>query len=99
MELLKNWSEKLREDHLLYSAWIACVYNALKLEKMFPDEVKQAKKPILSEIDIRDGDTALSWAERTYDPYHQLRNNVETLDSIEAIRVYIKENDFIINKI
>lgn len=82
------------EDSLM-GAWLQCIADALVFEELYPKEVKEAGKDIWDNLDgfinlecdpnpyIED---IIKWGLRTYDRFHPLRNNVETLDSIEVIR-------------
>lgn len=74
----------------------ACIY-----EIYFKDEVKSANKGILhylNELKLIDDDLSdenklsiiQSEFNRLYDPNHPVRNNIETLDSVEEVRI-IKE--------
>ena len=75
--------------------------SAMVFELYFPSELKSANKEILKHLgdlkpitDSMSNEEKLaviqSEFERLYDPNHPVRNNLETLDSIEEIRI-IKE--------
>jgi Alw26I/Eco31I/Esp3I family type II restriction m6 adenine DNA methyltransferase len=75
--------------------------NALNYELYFPTEIKSAGKEILKHLgDLEPINDSMSDEqklaiiqsefERLYDPNHPVRNNVETLDSVEEVRI-IKE--------
>ena len=75
--------------------------DAITFELYFPDEIKSANKQILPYIgdlkpitDKMSDEEKLaviqSEFERLYDPNHPVRNNLETLDSVEEVRI-IKE--------
>lgn len=92
IETVKN---KFDEGSIYYS-WFKWIQIALKLERMFTDEIHTAGKPIAKHIDIKpitDKESAMEYFIDTYDRYHPLRNNVETLDSVEVVRIYYKNND------
>lgn len=72
--------------------------NAIIFEIMFFEEFKQAKKQILPHLgglgpiknemtDEQKLAIIQSEFERLYDPNHPVRNNLETLDSIEEVRI------------
>lgn len=74
----------------------SCVY-----ELYFPEEIHSANKGIIKHLQdlkpivdsMSNGEKLAiinSEFERLYDPYHPVRNNLETLDSVEAVRI-IKE--------
>jgi len=75
--------------------------NGIIYELYFPTELKSANKEILKHLcDLKPITDSMSEEEklaviqsefeRFYDPNHPVRNNLETLDSIEEVRI-IKE--------
>ncbi|MCK9501977.1 MAG: Eco57I restriction-modification methylase domain-containing protein [Lascolabacillus sp.] len=77
------------------------VLDSIVFELYFPDEIHAADKGILEHLqDLKPIDDSMSDEEklavvnsefeRLYDPYHPVRNNVETLDNVEVVRI-IKE--------
>lgn len=75
--------------------------NALVYELYFPEEIQSAKKQTLPHLgdlkpitdDMSEEEKLAiiqSEFERLYDPNHPVRNNLETLDSVEEVRI-IKE--------
>ena len=92
-------SKRLASD-IMYS-FFESLLDAIVFELYFEDEIRRAGKEIISHleniqtIDSTESDevklyTIKSEFERFYDPSHPVRNNLETLDSIEEVRV-IKE--------
>ena len=90
-----------RWNHLIYSFFIL-VSDTIVYELYFPEEVHAAKKGIIEHLQdlkpIADNMTneqklaiINSEFERLYDPYHPVRNRVETIDSVEVVRI-IKES-------
>ena len=76
--------------------------DAVVFELYFPEELKSANKEILKHLgDLKPITDEMSPEEklaiiqsefeRLYDPNHPVRNNIETLDSIEEVRI-IKES-------
>jgi hypothetical protein len=98
-------SEILQEDYPLWSAWSTCVASAICLEVLFDKEVALAKKQIWTHLEGRENwtevtkEAALQWCSQTYDVYHPLRNNVETLDNIEEIRGFLKKHNLDIQNV
>jgi hypothetical protein len=94
-------SKNLRHDHLLWSDWLRVVASAIYLEQCFEDEFKSCGKEISSNLNgldeiptfYWDRYDALRWCSDTYDVRHPLRNNVETIDSIEEVRQFLKSLD------
>jgi hypothetical protein len=81
--------------------YIEQVLNSAVYELYFPDEIHAADKGIIEHLqDLKPIDDSMSDEEklavinsefeRLYDPYHPVRNNVETLDNVEVVRI-IKE--------
>ncbi len=90
------------KDKKLYSAYFNQIIDSLILELFFYDEIKLAGKEILKNLDQLDlltnnmtDDTKMNIIknqfDKLYDVYHPLRNNIETLDSIEKIRLLISK--------
>ena len=94
-QLMNNGDYVLEKGHTLYATWYKCIAGAIYLEFLFKNEVEQAGKSIyhnLPEIStFTHGDNSIAkWAEKTYDVNHPLRNNVETLDSVEKVRMFLE---------
>jgi hypothetical protein len=99
---LSNYLSFLVKDQskLLFQYFIE-VSNALVYELYFPTEIKAAGKDILKHLtDLESIDDSMSEEqklaiiqrafEQLYDPNHPVRNAVETLDSVEEVKI-IKE--------
>lgn len=95
--ILKN----LKEDNLI-TAFFMSLLNAVIYEHYFQKEIIEAKKqillhlgylkPIIDNISQEEKLAVIqSEFERLYDPNHPVRNNLETLDSVEEVRI-IKES-------
>jgi methylase of polypeptide subunit release factors len=85
------------EGSLLMPSFYKSLSNALVYELYFPDKIKCAGKEILSHLgglapitDIMCDEEKLAIIQREfdrlYDPHHPVRNNMETLDSVEVVR-------------
>lgn len=92
-------AKKLASD--LHFKFFEQLLDAIVFELYFQKEIKTAKKQILPHLeDLRPITAEMSEEEklaiiqsefeRLYDPNHPVRNNLETLDSVEEIRI-IKE--------
>jgi len=94
---------QLKEDYKLdfLFAFYDSVASGISYELHFEEEIKAAKKQILPHLgdlkpitdDMREEEKLViiqSEFERLYDPNHPVRNNLETLDSVEEVRI-IKE--------
>ncbi len=90
--LVKNIGIKLQ------SAYFEQLIDGMVYELYFPNEIKAAKKEILAHLgnltpitdDMRDeAKLAIIQSEfdRLYDPSHPVRNHLETLDSVEEVRI------------
>ncbi len=88
-------------EQKLQSAYFEQLIDAMVFELYFPEELKAAGKEILKHMgelkpitdDMTDEEKmAIIQSEfnRLYDPGHPVRNNLETLDSVEEVRI-IKE--------
>ncbi len=85
----------------LQSAYFEQLIDAMVFELYFPEESKAANKEIIKHMGelkfitddmIEEEKMAIIQSEfdRLYDPGHPVRNNLETLDSVEEVRI-IKE--------
>jgi len=94
-------NESLLRNQPLLSAFFVSVINSVTFELYFPEEIKSAGKEILKHLgDLRTITDEMSEEEklaiiqsefeRLYDPNHPVRNAIETLDSVEEVRI-IKE--------
>ena len=72
--------------------------DGIVLELYFPQEIKVAGKeilphlgvltPLTDEISEEEKQVVIQWEfERLYDPNHPVRNHLETLDSVEEVRI------------
>ncbi len=88
----------LSDQHKLQSAYFEQVIDALVYELYFPEEIKTAGKEILHHLGKLKSITGImtdaeklpiiqSEFDRLYDPIHPVRNNIETLDSVEEVRI------------
>ncbi len=82
----------------LQSAFFEQLIDELVYELYFPEEIKAAGKEILHHLgELKPIHDSLTDAEklsiiqsefdRLYDPNHPVRNNLETLDSVEEVRI------------
>jgi hypothetical protein len=83
----------MESDYELWAAWMRCVASSLYLEKKFNVSGKEIAENLDGLEQVKDRGDMLKWCSRTYDRYHKLRNNVETLDSIEEVKLYLKEKN------
>lgn len=99
---LLSMAKNIESDYELWAAWLRCVASSLYLEHKFKDSFDLvtglSKKEVLVNLDgLSDvpvnkwqrGD-ALKWCSKTYDVNHKLRFAVETLDSIEKVRLFLE---------
>ena len=94
-DFIKSVKSHFDEDTIYYS-WFKWVQIALKVEQMFTDHIHLTGKAIAKHIDIKsikNKEEAMEYFNETYDTYHPLRNNVESLDSVEEVRIYYKNNN------
>ena len=86
-----------KKDKTLESAFFEQLIDGLVYELYFPDEIKAAGKEILPHLgELSPITDSMSEEEklavihrefnRLYDPNHPVRNNLETLDSVEVVR-------------
>lgn len=92
-KMLLEKSSTISNDYYLWSTWMGCISSALYLETLFPDEIGECGKSVYANLGnfryVESRGDLLKWCSDTYDPYHPLRNSVETLDSIEEVREYL----------
>lgn len=99
-KVMLEYLEHLLEhsDKLIVTSYIDQLINAIVYELYFPAEIKVAGKQILKYLgglkpityDMSDEEKLAviqSEFERLYDPKHPVRNNLETLDSVEEVRI------------
>jgi hypothetical protein len=90
------WLEK--KGSKLMSSFFEQLIDALVYELYFPEEIKAAGKEILHHFgklkpipdtmtDAEKLSIIQSEFDRLYDPNHPVRNNLETLDSVEEVRI------------
>jgi len=88
----------LQTNHKLQYAFFEEIIDGLVYELYFHEEIKAANKEILKHLgelkpitdDMSDEEKLAviqSEFERLYDPKHPVRNNLETLDSVEEVRI------------
>jgi len=99
---LLSMAKSIESDYELWAAWLKCVASSLYLEHKFKDRfdlvIGLSKKEVLvnlnglSNVPVNEWQRsdALKWCSDTYDVNHKLRFAVETLDSIEEVRLFLK---------
>ena len=86
------------KDKNLQSAYFEQIINGLVYELYFPDEIRTAGKDVLPHLgELSPINDSMSEAEklaviqsefdRLYDPHHPVRNHLETLGSVEVVRI------------
>ena len=98
-EIIVDYALSLaKNDCKLQSAYFEQLIDGLVYELYFPDEIKAAGKELLPYIGelapINDAQTSEEKLaviqhefDRLYDPRHPVRNRLETLDSVEVVRI------------
>lgn len=74
-----------------YSFFNWCI-KGLLFEEMFEDQFKLANKQLLKHFNIPELKTIEdinNYFIEIYNAYHPIRNNIETMDSIEEVRQYL----------
>lgn len=99
LEVLVDYVQTTKANNQkLQSAYFEQLIDAFVYELYFPDETKSAKKGIFNYLgelkpisehksDVEKLAIIQSEFDRLYDPNHLVRNNIETLDSIEEVRI------------
>lgn len=95
---LLSMAKDIESDYELWASWLRCVASALYLEHKFKDSFGLSKKEVLvnleglSDVPVNgwQREDALKWCSDTYDVNHKLRFAVETLDSIEEVRLFLE---------
>lgn len=102
---LLSMAKQVEDQHILWSTWMKCVASSLYLEHKFKSDFDMVTGPskksilvnleLLSDVDINDWtkQDAYEWCEKTYHANHPLRFSVETLDSIESVRKFLKQKN------
>lgn len=82
------------ENFLLQKGWFTWCVKALYLEDAFKKEFKACGKELLIHFDVPEVNTMAEVNEyflEIYDVNHPIRNIVETMDSIEEVRVILEQ--------
>lgn len=90
-----------KEEQKLQAKYFEQIIDGLVYELYFPDEIQAANKDFLSQLgDLPILANAMSHEkksaviknefDRLYDPRHPVRNSIETLDSVEIVRIIRK---------
>lgn len=99
---LLSMAKTIESDYELWAAWLRCVASSLYLEHKFKNSFDLvtglSKKEVLVNLDGLSNvpvnewqrEDALKWCSSTYDANHKLRFAVETLDSIEEVRLFLE---------
>jgi hypothetical protein len=99
LELLVDYVQATKEkNQKLQTTYFEQLIDALVYELYFPEELKTAGKEILHHLgalksiadtmtDVEKLSIIQSEFDRLYDPNHPVRNNLETLDSVEEVRI------------
>lgn len=99
---LLSMAKNIENDYELWASWLRYVASSLYLEHKFKDSFDLvtglSKKEVLVNLDgLSDvpvdewqREDALKWCSNTYDTCHKLRFAVETLDSIEEVRLFLE---------
>lgn len=100
---LLSMAKNIENDYLLWASWLRCIASSLYLEHKFKDSFNLvtglSKKEVLVNLDGLSNvpvnewqrEDALKWCSDTYDVNHKLRFAVETLDSIEEVRLFLEQ--------
>ncbi|KAA6346191.1 hypothetical protein EZS27_006284 [termite gut metagenome] len=91
-----------KQNRLLHVNFFKMIANSIVYELYFPEEIHAANKGIIEYLhDLKPISDSMtneqklaiinSEFERLYDPYHPVRNNVETIENVEIVRI-IKES-------
>lgn len=99
IKILKTYIDVLDKDneyHYFARKYFLILYNFLFIEQMFLNDVKAANKEINKILELEE----LSDPKEIYQKFlllydnvnSQVRNNVETFDSIESIRQFLKNH-------
>jgi hypothetical protein len=99
---LLSMANEIESDYELWASWMRCVASSLYLEHKFKDSFDLvtglSKKEVLvnlnglSDVPVNSWkrEDALKWCSDTYDVNHNLRFTLETLDSIEEVRLFLE---------
>lgn len=82
----------VKDKYALQYSWFEWCIKGLMYEEMFEDQFKLAGKELLKHFNIPQVNTYKeinSYFMEIYDVYNPIRNNIETMDSIEEVRQYI----------
>ena len=87
-------SDKFNPDiHDIWIRFLTALHNFLHIEEKFIDEVKLNNKEINKHLILpktKDFDEIINICKKYYDNNNKVRFGLETLDSIEEVRNYIK---------
>jgi len=88
-------NNKNKDNYDLAKQYFLIIHNFLIIERMFADEVKAAGKEINANLDIEPLNNEQEVYDKfleLYDSYNKVRFGIETLDSIEPIRLFLNKN-------
>jgi hypothetical protein len=100
IHIIKN-AEKEPDEFLLPKKYFLILYNWLIIERMFYPDVVATNKELNKYLDLpklNTIDEVLKKFTELYDNYGKVRFAVETFDSIESIRQYLKVHPDVFNK-
>jgi len=84
------------KDHKDAIHYFIILHNFLVIEDLFYDQCLMANKQINAHLnlmkDVRFCATAVQYYKLLYDPNHKVRFGIETLDSIEDVRVFLSSD-------
>lgn len=104
LKILKSYIHILgdNEDYDLYRKYFIIIHNWLIIERMFYDEVKSDNKELNKHLNLEKLNSVKEVIDKfteLYDTYSNVRFAVETFDSIESIRKYLKERPEVYNRL
>lgn len=99
LKILELWIRKLVYEHDegepsvdLPVGYYVILHNWLLIENHFKDKINMAGKEVLKHMNLNTTDDPQEKFLELYDVNHPLRNAVETLDSIEEIRIWLQDH-------
>ena len=94
LNLILSTLYPVRDKYHFQFRYFTIIVNALFLEEKYQADVTAANKEILKYLDLptlKEVEPILDLFTELYDTHHKVRFAIETLDSVESIRLELKD--------
>jgi hypothetical protein len=97
-----NILNNTEDDYDIVKNYFIVLHNFLIIERMFFDDIVSHKKEINKYLKLEKLNTVTEVYDKfleLYDQWNIVRNNVETLENIDSVGKYLKENPKVYKKL